>query len=88
MLCEGIQTEVLAASKIKNEKDEVVQYSKEIADNVAAFAMDLPPDLSMAFLLVVSGPEATAMMDVLDANTDIHEYVKKMLDTGKFKAAQ
>lgn len=92
LLCEGIQTDVIAASKqkITNAKgeEEGFQYSREIGDNLVAFAMDLPADLSMAFLLVVSGPEATAAMDVIDANEDIHKFVKEMMDTGKFKVAQ
>ncbi len=86
LLCEGIQTEVIRASKVIPEgAKEPVQYAKPIVDNIAAFAMDLPSDLSMAFLLVVSGPEAPALMDELDKNEVLFKFVKKAMDTGAFK---
>ncbi len=88
LLCAGIQSEVIEASNVKNAKEEVVQYPKDVGDNVAAFAMDLPADLSVAFLLVVSGPEAPALMDVLDSNKELHAFVKDAMDTGRFKVAQ
>lgn len=90
LLCEGIQSQVLEDSKKKDEKDpeQAWQYPKAVGESVAAFAMDLPEDLSYAFLLVVAGPEATALMDVLDADETLHAFVKKMVETGKFKVDQ
>lgn len=86
ILCEGIQTEIISKSAKIVDDTPVWEFSTEIGANVAAFAMDLPADLSMAFLLVVTGPESTAIMDVLDQNKELTAFVIKMMDTGKFKA--
>lgn len=85
LLCEGIQNEVLSASKA----DPKFQYDKKtVGENLKDFSIDLPADLSYAFLLVVCGPEATAAMFVLDGFEELHKFVEEQQAKGQFKAAQ